>query len=197
MADNAKTVVLRGKVSYAKVLGDPVLNYAKDGKEWKVDFYDFPIKEVKALGIGDRVKQKDDYLDGKPFMSFKQSELKRDGKPNFPIKVEDISGKPWPQDKLLGNGTGVDLKFVKMDFGPGKKAGVYIRALRILDHVPYERSEFSPIASDDEFAGNLAEVQAMMEAQREAEDKAFKETFLGETEEAPDEVEDLDDDMPV
>lgn len=192
MVDTVKTVVLRGKVSYAKVLGDPVLNYSKDGKEWKVDFYDFPLKEVKALGIGDRVKQKDEYLDGKPFMSFKQSELKKDGSPNFPIKVEDIAGKPWPQDKLIGNGTAVDLKFVVMPAVPGKKRGCYIRALRILDLVSYERSEFAPVSTEDEFAGNLADVQAMMEAQREAEDKAFKETFLGESSD-----DDLDDDLIV
>ena len=29
--------VIRGKTSFAKILGDPMLNYNKDGREWKMD----------------------------------------------------------------------------------------------------------------------------------------------------------------
>jgi len=32
-----QTAVFRGKAQYAKVLGEPMLNYNKDGKEWKID----------------------------------------------------------------------------------------------------------------------------------------------------------------
>ena len=55
MAKNA-TVVLRGTAMYAKVLGDPVLNYDKDGKEWKFDFIPDAQKETakdlhRAIGV--------------------------------------------------------------------------------------------------------------------------------------------------
>lgn len=147
------TAVLRGKTSFAKILGDPVLNYSKDGKEWKMDLI-LPkeaIKEVKALGIGDRVKTKDNYADGQPFMTFKQAELRRDGTPNQPIKVYDIANRPWDESKLIGNGSDVDVKFVVMDHGPGKKKGVYIRSVRVLNLVPYAQEEFAPIDENDPY----------------------------------------------
>jgi len=193
MASNeTKTVVLRGKTSFAKILGAPVLNFSKDGKEWKMDLVldKDTVKEVKALGIGDRVKTKDGYLDGQPHLSFKQAELKRDGTPNQPIDVKDIAGKPWPENKLLGNGTDVDVKFVVMDYGPGKKKGVYIRSVRVLSLVPYEKQEFEPLSEDDPFYKQLAEAEAMAAAQRDAEDKAFKKAFVPDS-------DDLDDDQPL
>jgi hypothetical protein len=188
--NDVKTVVLRGKVNYAKVLGAPVGNKFDDTKNWSMDLIldNNAVKEVKALGIGDKVKSKDNYLDGQSFLSFKQSEFKRDGTPNKPIDVKDIVGNPWPQDKLIGNGTDVDVKFVVMDYGVGKKKGVYIRSVRVLSLVPYERQEFNPLSEDDPFYKQLAEAEAMAAAMKESEDRSFKETFVGE---------DLDDDLPV
>lgn len=176
-----QTVVLRGEAMYAKILGDPVLNYNKDGKEWKMDFKladKNSIKELDKLGIKDRVKTKDGYLDGEPFMTFKQAEFRKDGvTPNQPIKVVDIAGKEWSQEKLIGNGSKVDVKFVVMDFGPGKKKGVYIRSVRVLDLVPYEKDEFPEIDENDEFFDNLPK----------------EEQILGEV----GNVEELDDEMPL
>jgi hypothetical protein len=165
MTKKTETVVFRGKASYAKIIGDPSLNYNKDGKEWKMDLEltnKGVIDEAKKLGIGDRVRQKEGYLNGNPFMTFKQAELRKDGKPNQPIKVVDIKGNRW-DDKLIGNGSDVDVKFVVMDHGPGKKQGVYIRSVRVLKLVPYEKSEFEDIDENDEFyseADALEEVEA-------------------------------------
>lgn len=169
MANNTTTVTLRGKASFAKILGAPVLNYSKDGKEWKMDLVitKDTVKEVKGYGIGDRVKSKDDYLDGRPFLSFKQAELRKDGTPNDPIKVVDINGKPWDHTKLIGNESDVDVKFRVVDYGVGKKNGVYIAAVRILNLVPYERQEFAPVTEDDDFAGNLAQAEDLVQADAE------------------------------
>lgn len=144
------TLVLRGKAMFAKILGDPIPNYNKDGKEWKMDFVLQPssIKELKEAGIGDRVKTKIDYLEGAPFLSFKHKFVDENTKP---IKVVDVQGNEWDQKKLIGNGSDVDVKFVVMDFGPGKKKGVYIRSVRVLKLVPYERKEFDELSEDDEF----------------------------------------------
>jgi hypothetical protein len=74
MATNSVKMVIRGKTSYAKILGDPVLNYSKDGKEWKMDLVidKDTAKEFKDAGIGDRVKSKPDYLDGQFYVTFKR-----------------------------------------------------------------------------------------------------------------------------
>jgi len=179
MANNkTQKMVVRGKLSYAKILGDPVLNYAKDGKEWKLDLEIDPAteKEFKAAGLADRVKRKDNYLDGRPHVTFKQAEFRRDPDPitglpkrNDPIKVTDIIGDPWDQKTLLGNGTDADVTFAVADHGPGKKKGMYIRSVRILKHIPYEGgSDAPPISEDDPFyaeAAAAAEKKAQEAAQ--------------------------------
>lgn len=150
-----KELVIRGKASYAKVLGDPIPNYNKDGKEWKIDLIltdKGSIEEVKAAGIGDRIKRKESYwAANEPHLSMKQTELRKDGTPNRPINIVDAKGNPWPQDKLIGNGSIIDLKFVVIDNGPSKFKGVYPRSIRVLDLVPYEKEEFAPLSEDDEF----------------------------------------------
>lgn len=176
MANKPQTAVFRGKAQYAKVLGEPMLNYNKDGKEWKLDLVLADkglLAEAKKLGIGDRVKQKDDYVDGQSYMTFKQAEFKRDGTPNEPIKVTDILGNPWPKDKLIGNGSDVDVKFVVIDYGPGKKSGVYIRSIRVLKLVEYNKKEFDDLPEDDEFAA-----EAKAAAEKRARDmEQFKKDF--------------------
>ena len=199
MANKPQTAVFRGKAQYAKVLGEPMLNYNKDGKEWKLDLVladKGTLAEAKKLGIGDRIKQKDDYVDGQNYMTFKQAEFKRDGTANDPIKVTDILGNPWPKDKLIGNGSDVDVKFVVIDYGPGKKSGVYIRSIRVLKLVEYNKKEFDDLPEDDEFAA-----EAKAAAEKRARDmEQFKKDFEldadeGDAVEADAVVDSLDDDL--
>lgn len=194
MANESTTVVLRGKVNFFRMLPHQLkLNYDKSGKEWTTDFYDFPVKEIKALGIGDRVKQKDEYLDGAPYMTFKQKELRADGQPNRPVVVTDILGNSWDLDKELGNGTTVDAKFAVVDYGKGKKKGVYLRSIRVLDHVEFNRGpDFDPISETDEF------FEAAIEAQKKAVSKP--KTILEALDEEDDNSpwdEDGGDEMPM
>lgn len=186
MSNSNNLVVLRGKTSFAKVLGAPVGNPFDDNKNWSIDLILTPetVKEVKALGIADRIKRKEDYLDGQPHMTFRQAELRKDGTPNKPIRVVNIKGEDWDQDKLIGNGSDVDLKFAVADFGKGKKKGVYIRSIRVLKLVPYGGApEFDPVDEDDEFFEEAQAAEALEADRKAAEDKAFKKDF------------DLDDDI--
>lgn len=183
MASTTQKMVIRGKTSYAKILGDPVLNYSKDGKEWKMDVIidSATEKEFKAAGIGDRVRRKDDYLDGAPFVTFKQAEFRRYPDPdtglpkrNDPIKVTDIIGDPWNQKTLLGNGTDVDVTFAVQDHGPGKKRGMYLRSVRVLKLVPYEGgSDAPPIDKDDPFFAEAAAAARRKEQEVEQFRKDF------------------------
>lgn len=158
--NKTQVTVLRGKAFFAKILGDPVPNYNKDGKEWKMDLKlanKESLKELKDLGVGDRVKQKENYLNGSPYITLKQSEFRKDGiTRNDPIKVYDAAGKEWDQSRLIGNESDVDVKIAVMDFGPGKKKGMYIRGVRVLNLVPYERKDFPPLSEEDEFFANAA-----------------------------------------
>lgn len=164
----------RGKTSFAKILPDQLsLNYSKDGKEWKVDLEidEATVKEAKKLKIADKIRrgepyekdgvEKPAYLDGRPYLTFRQAELRRDGSPNNPIEIKDILGKPWDYTKEIGNGSVVDLKFAVVDNGPGKKKGIYPRAIRVLELVEFKRQTFTDIDESDPY------YQAALKAQED------------------------------
>lgn len=196
MADNVTTLVYRGRLEYAKVLGDPVLNYNKDGQEWKFDFIpNDPAsakKELKSLGVGERLRSLTDSednprYDGAEYMSFKQNATRKDGSPNQPITVVDVNGKPWPEDVLIGNDTVADVKFVVIDNGKGRFHGVYPRSIRILELVPFSKNEFEPIDEDDPY---------FKKAQQTANDIAMLAGTSPDTSGRTDSSDDLDDDLP-
>jgi hypothetical protein len=143
--------VIRGVVHWAKVLGDPVMNYQGDGREWTVDLTPDAegIAKLEELGLGDRIKDKGD--DRGRFMQFRQREKRKDGSLNRSIAVMDVDGNPWPATDLIGNGSTVDLKFEYKDYGAGKFAGVYPQAIRILERKEYVPQHFAPLDDDDEF----------------------------------------------
>jgi hypothetical protein len=160
-------LTLRCTVNYAKLLGKPVDDYEANqgrgnGKEWKCDFVlGDPLQKgsvadqmarLKKAGIGDKVKQKEDYLDGQPFLPLRHKEKKADGELNDPPNVVDVTGAEWDQRKLIGNGSVVDVKIRVVDYGKGFKKGVYIAAVRVLKLVAYNRTEFDELDPDDPYA---------------------------------------------
>ena len=175
--DGMTTLVFRGKLQYAKVLGEPVLNYNKDGQEWKFDFIpndpDGAAKELKAVGVADRLRSLEDSdgnprYDGQKYMTFKQNAERKDGTPNYPIRVVDALNEPWPEDKMLGNDTVADVKFVVIDNGKGKFNGVYPRSIRVLDHVEYKNEEFEPLDENDEYVQKALEAKAQKQKDMKA-----------------------------
>lgn len=200
MAKLIAEVTIRGKLSYAKILGSPVPTYdATKGKgsarEWKMDLElisPADVKELKSYGVGDRIKQKENYLDGAPYISLKQAELKKDGSPNRPPNVVEKDGKtPWDQTKLIGNDTVADVKIAIMDNGPGMKTSMYIRGVRVLKLVEYQSAAFAPLDEDDEyFAGEedgSADSDPSAEKEKEAPKPSRRKSKLDD---------DLDDDIP-
>lgn len=163
MSNGTTKLVIRGTLFFAKVLGDPGLNYNKDGNEWKFDLVldtDEAVNDVKEAGIEDRIKQKKDYAGGRPYLSLKRPEFQKNGKPNEHIPVVDAAGRAWDHDVLIGNETKADVKINVVDYGKGKFAGVYPQGIRVLDLVPYEAQQFAPLAEDDPYnrqARELAE----------------------------------------
>lgn len=154
-------ITLRGKTNFAKVLGKPVENYDKDGNEWKLDFIITNPKEdlprLKKLGIANKVKQREDYLDGVPHLTLRHAEyqkgLDENGKriKNDPPAVVDVTGAAWDQNKLLGNGTVIDLKMRVANYGKGFHKGIYIAGIRVLELVPYNRTVFDDMDEDDPY----------------------------------------------
>jgi hypothetical protein len=187
------THVMRARLDWAKVLGTPVLNKFSQEREYSLDAT--PIRksdrdEIASIGIADRLKTpKADDTRKETFIHFRQREFRTDKNgekvKNDPIKIVDVTGQPWG-DKLLGNGTVADVKYTVVDYGPGKHKGVYMAAIRVLDHVEYESQDFAPLSEDDEYFANRESGTEASDAKVDTPDSA------GNTPN-PDE---LDDDIP-
>jgi hypothetical protein len=149
LAQKYSTHVIRGTLHWAKVLGAPLMNDFANEKQWSVDVTPDAkgMAELKKLKLNSKIKNKSDAR--KDFISFRLSEFKKSGEENDPITVTDKDGNPWPANKKLGNGTVADVKFSFTDFGTTK--GNYIKAIRVLEHVPYVVQEFAPLSEDDEY----------------------------------------------
>jgi hypothetical protein len=151
-----------GRLYYAKVLGKPVLNYNKDGTEWVFDFaVDRETKiEMEKEGSISKFKEKTYPGDVNEEYVYKLSRrgTKKDGTDAKPIEIVDKDKKPWPKDKLLGNGTKANILYLTSERTnkTGKKYIIRsIMAIQVLDHVPYEapeREEFEEYSSEEEWA---------------------------------------------
>ena len=135
------TEFFTGPIMWCKVLGLPVDNFNKDGKEWTFELIlDDAGKDIlKKHKLADRIKVKD-YGD---VIIFKQkADPWPDGSPHDPIRVYDSGDADWDRDVKIGNKSIVDVKVTIVDNGKGRFKGVYPQAIRVKEHVPYESSEF-------------------------------------------------------
>lgn len=169
-----KTEFLSGKLYWAKILGDPVPNYDKNGKEWTFEFEpdEAGIEVIEKHKLADRLKTNKEGR--KPYLILRQKELNYEGKENKPIRVYDEDDTEWDRSILIGNASGADVKLDIRDYGVGKKKGIYPVAIRVTDLIEYQSSEFGGMDK-----GNDA-------APKKAPAKAPKRGF----------AEDLDDDLP-
>lgn len=159
MASTATVEYFTGKVYWAKILGNPRLNFNKDGKEWAFEFEpdEDGLAILKKHKLLDRLKDKQE--DRPKYLVLRKKELNAKGEPNPPIRIVDAEGKDWDPNKLLGNGTVVDLKLDIRDYGVGKKKGIYPVAIRVQELVAYESSEFGAMEKDKPQSASFASVE--------------------------------------
>lgn len=179
-------------MNWAKVLPEQLkFNEYSGENEWSVDVTPDArgLAVIKANGIGDKMrtpKEKDSRKED--FISFRQREKRKDKDGNMVknrlISIVDAAGNAWPEKVELGNGTIADVKFNVKDYGAGKKKGAYIDAIRVLKHVPYEKtSGFEPLDEDDEFFAA-------------GEDDFMEGVDTSSAEQTKPNPDDLDDDVP-
>jgi hypothetical protein len=134
------TVFVRGKILWARIVGDPVPNFNQDAREWKFELEpdEAGLQALIKNGLTDRIKgrgyftgQKNQHKDREPFIVLKKSELNKEGSPNSPIRVYDADDNKWDDKKLIGNNSVGDVKLDIRDYGVGKKKGVYPEAVRV------------------------------------------------------------------
>lgn len=146
---DATTVFASGYVYWPKIVGDPIPNYERTGNEWAFEFEPDDTTFLKDAKLLDRLKDPVDKPDEKnpekgPYINLRKPEFTKDGKKNDPIRIYDGTGDAdveW-DDRKIGNRSRVDIKLRIVDYGKGKKKGIYTTAIRVTELVPYVANEF-------------------------------------------------------
>jgi len=159
-------MMIRGQAFYAKVLGSPVKGYNEGDLEWSIDvtvdeatraklaelgFSDFYIKPAVNPRTGK------EHASGMDYIQFRRNAKRRDGTDAKPIAVVDRAGKPWPQDKLIGNGSVINVILGKKEVKQGRETRnkpTLIR-MQVWDYVPYEASggsEYTDFPIDEDWS---------------------------------------------
>ena len=137
--------MIRGKAHWCKILGAPVNGYKsklEKNKEWT---FDLEVDEngqaqLREQGFGERLKDKGDHVTFK----FKRKAYKADGTASKPIKVVDAQGNDWPEDKLIGNGSILNVKYNVRAWQDGEGVSADVLAVQVWEYVPYEGGEQFP-----------------------------------------------------
>lgn len=103
---------------------------------WKIDIYpgEEDVKKLEKLGV---VMKEDD--DEELYVTMTKNVSKKKGGLNTPVKVVGPDKAPWPENKLVGNGSIVSVIFDVLEvdnFGkPMQKP--YLNKVQIIEHVEY------------------------------------------------------------
>lgn len=127
--------VAKGTAEWARILGPATQNEFEEAPVWSIDLRVDDEEKDRLEELGLKPKQKDDHV-----FNFKQKLLRKDGvTENRPPSVVDGAKNPWPEDKLIGNGSVVKVAFNTYEhkmvskFGLGKG----LQAVQVLEHVEY------------------------------------------------------------
>lgn len=147
--------MIQGPIFWAKVLGKPQPGYDKRQLEWSFDLGvdKATRKKLEDLDVQDYIKPAEKngktHASGGEYVKFSRREKKFDGSDAQPIRVVDAAGKEWPQDRKIGNGSIVNVKFaVNEKQTGGMKPGVI--AIQVWEYKAYEGSEDFPVGDAPE-----------------------------------------------
>ena len=104
-------------------------------------------KQLQDLGLGPRIKTKDD--ERGEFITIKRKYTRKDGTKNSAPRVVDSKKTPISSDVLIGNGSLVNVAFDTYDYNVGGNQGVgsSLKAVQVTKLV-----EYSPSENLDEFS---------------------------------------------
>lgn len=133
------------EMRWAKILGEPRDKYEpSDGKEWSCEFVLQPehVEALKAAGVHERyIKEKD----GTTYIKYSRDAERRDGTAAKPIRVIAADGFEWDQNKLIGNGSLVDVQYIvnvlAKRAGLPERGKMAVLAIKVNELVPYEQEE--------------------------------------------------------
>lgn len=141
-------MLINGKAFYARILGNPhTTEYNTEG-EWSFDLSVNEETAQKLLEAGMRKTFLKTHPEKGTFVSFKRNAVKSDGTAGKPFVVLDNQNEPWPQDKLIGNGSELNVIVVMSERTDSKKKEKYLRPsaikVQVWNHIPFvgKQSDF-------------------------------------------------------
>lgn len=148
--------MIQGKAFWAKVIGAPRANKFNPAvPQWA---FDLSIDAKTAAELVDKGMKKS-YLRDKQdergtFLTFTRDSVKKDGTEGKPFKIVDSKKNPWPDGKLIGNGSvlNVVVTLNERTFRGEKFLKPSAVALQVWELVEYDASSF-PTKETDEPAG--------------------------------------------
>lgn len=130
-------MIVQGTAYWAKILGAPKWGYENQYKEWSIDVAidSKTKKKLLAEGMSEAyVRNKGD--EKGDFLTFKRRETKKDGEPAKPFQVIGPDKAPWPQNKLIGNGSTVNILVLFNEAKHGMKPALI--KLQVVELKEYE-----------------------------------------------------------
>lgn len=193
---------MRGKIYWAKIFGPPRPNYNGDAREWTLEFEpdETGVETLASHGLKDRLKDqshKKGYEKRAPFLNLKRKEFRNDGEENEHIRVVDANNGSWPDNTKIGNETIGDVKVKIVDYGPGKKKGIYPIAIRVMSLVPYKSNEFAPVDKNDPFFEEAKKLDTFAKDFGLDEQEATPEPKPSRTKKVELTEDELNDDIPM
>lgn len=104
-------VLIQGKAHWCRIVGSPHNNkFNPDVPQWSFDLSVDDKTATTLLDLGMRKR----YLKNKSdergtFLSFVRESKRKDGTAGKPFKIVDAHNNPWPEDKLIGNGSTLNV----------------------------------------------------------------------------------------
>lgn len=143
-----KTYLIQGKASYAKILGKAPPGYENGPAEWTVDVIldKDGVEQYKKSGA-DEFYVKTNKDTGEQYVRFTRRAVKQDGTEGKPISVFGPDGKDWEQNKLIGNGSVLNVKFSlnEVKSKGTKRLKPSVLAVQVWEHLAYKGKSDFPV----------------------------------------------------
>lgn len=141
--------IIQGKTKWFKAIGEPRDNYNKDAKEWS---FQIAVGSAEKLMFRQNKVKKSVKFDEElgDYVTINLPETDKKGKPNKPIKVVDVDGNDWPDDKWVGNLSTIEATITVDPYSFKNQQGETISGakliptkIKIIEHVPYQSTKTS------------------------------------------------------
>ena len=101
-------MLISGKCYWAKITGNPVQTQFHNGWSFDLSLDQGAQEQLIKAGIK-KSSLKDKGDDRGVFVTFRRDAERKDGTPGKPYQVIDAHNNPWPDGKLVGNGSTLNV----------------------------------------------------------------------------------------